>query len=127
MKYWITQHCKERYLQRVNNGLAVSNDNITIEILKTIGSGKDITDSIYDKVPRYILFLHERYKECGQRVIKSGNIIFITKKREGTFNLSDVFTCFIDNDFLEKYRNSALSREEIFMKIKAIKKKNKAA
>lgn len=79
MKFWLTQHCKERYIERILNGLNTI-DNLNISILKKIEAGKDITNKIYDECPRYILFLYEKYKELGITIIKSENILFITKK-----------------------------------------------
>lgn len=125
MKFWITSHARQRYIERINNGLNVS-DNVLISMLKDVSAGKDITDKIYDEIPRYILYLHEKYKTCGQRLIKSGDNIFIVIKRDGTQNLYEVLTCFKNNEnFLRQFKNTALSREEIFLKIKEIKKKNK--
>ena len=125
MKFWITSHAISRYIERINNGLNIDN-NVLLSMLKDVSSGKDITDKIYNEVPRYILYLHEKYKTCGQRIIKSGENLFIVIKREGTQNLYEVLTCFKNSDnFLEQFKTSKLTREDIFLKIKEIKKKNK--
>lgn len=126
MKFFITKHAKQRYIERVNNGLHID-DNVIYTMLDKIKAGKDITTKIYDDIPRYILFLYEKYKELGQTIIKSDDIIFITKKREGANHLYDVITCYIDNNYLSQFKNTSLRREEIFIKIKEAKKKAKHA
>ncbi len=126
MKFFITKHCQQRYIERVNNGLNVD-DNVLFTILNKVSAGKDITNKIYDEIPRFILYLYEKYGELGQTIIKSDNIIFITKKRVGTNNLFDAITCYFDNNYLSQYKNTVLSREDIFIKIKEAKKKAKYA
>jgi hypothetical protein len=121
MKFWLTQHSKERYVQRILNGLNTT-ENLNVMILKQISSGADITNKIYDECPRYILFLYEKYKELGITIIKKDNVLFICRKRKGTYNLYDVLTCYLeDGNYLKQFKNSALSREQIFLKIKMIK------
>jgi hypothetical protein len=123
MKFWITLHARERYTERILNGLNNS-DNLIISILNQIDSGKDIINKIYDECPRYILYLYEKYHELGLKIIKSDNILFITKKRKGTNDLFDVLTCYYDDEkYLKSFKNTALSRENIFLKIKEIKRK----
>lgn len=125
MKLWITQHSRERYIERILNGLNTSND-VNINILKQASSGKDITNKVYDECPRYILYLYEKYNELGLRIIKNESVIFITKKRKGTFGLYDILTCYYDNGKLFKqFKETALSRQDIFLKIKEIKRKLK--
>jgi hypothetical protein len=119
----LTQHSKERYVERILNGLNTL-DNLNVTILKQISAGVDITSKVYDDCPRYILFLYEKYRELGLKIIKSGNILFITKKRKGTYDLYDVVTCYLeDGNYLRQFKNTALSREMIFIKIKEIKRK----
>lgn len=101
-------------------------DNLNVTILKHISAGVDITNKIYDECPRYILFLYEKYKELGINIIRSGHVLFITKKRKGTYDLYDVITCYhFCNDHLKQFKNTVLSREEIFLKIREIKRKLK--
>lgn len=122
MKFWLTQHSKERYVERVLNGNNLV-ENLNIDILRQISAGIDITNKVYDECPRYILYLYEKYKELGLKIIRSNNIIFITKKRKGTFALYDVVTCYIDDgNHLSQFKNTALSRETIFIKIKELKR-----
>ena len=122
MKFWLTQHSKERYVERILNGLNMV-DNLNVTILKQISKGKDITNKIYDECPRYILFLYEKYKELGLTIMRSDNILFITKKRKGTYDLYDVITCYYeDGNYLRGFKSSVLSRVEIFLRIKEIKK-----
>lgn len=124
MKFWLTQHSKERYLERILNGLNTS-ENLTITMLKHLNNGVDITNKVYDECPRYILYLYEKYKELGLTIVKAGNVLFITKKRKGTYDLYDVMTCYPydDGKYLKQFKNTALSREQIFLKIKEIKRK----
>lgn len=126
MKFWLTHHSKDRYVERILNGLNTS-DNLNITILKQLNNGKDITNKVYDDCPRYILFLYEKYGQLGLTIIRSENVIFITKKRKGTYDLYDVLTCYLYNDgnYLKQFRNTALSRDMIFLKIKQIKSKLK--
>lgn len=121
MKYYITKHCVERYVERINNGLN-NQHNIFDTIFKILNKGKDITNIVYDKCPRYILYLYEKYQTAGQVIIESDNIIFICRKRKGTDSLYDVLTCYHKNDYLKQYINTVLTRQEIFIKINAIKK-----
>lgn len=124
-KFWLTQHSKERYVERILNGLNKV-DNLNVTILKQLSAGKDITSEVYDKCPRYILFLYDKYKALGITIIKSDNVLFITKKRKGTDSLYDVLTCYFeDGRYLSQFKNTALSREEIFLKIKIAKSKLK--
>lgn len=122
MKFWLTHHSKVRYVERILNGLN-NVENLNITILKQISSGTDITAKVYDECPRYILYLYEEYGELGLKIIRSGNVLFITKKRKGTYDLYDVLTCYFeDGKYLKQFKNTALSRENIFIKIKEIKR-----
>lgn len=122
MKFWLTQHSKDRYVERILNGLNTA-DNLNVTILKQISSGVDITSKVYDDCPRYILYLYEKYKELGITIIKKDNVLFIARKRKGTYDLYDVITCYNYDEgrFLRQFKNTALTREEIFFKIKLIK------
>jgi len=126
MKFWLTQHCRERYVERILNGLN-SVDNLNITIIKQMITGADITNKVYDDCPRYILYLYEKYGQLGLTIIKAENVIFIAKKRKGTYNLYDVLTCYPyqDGKYLSQFKNTALSRDMIFLKIKQIKSKLK--
>lgn len=126
MKFWITQHCKVRYKERILNGMNTS-DNLNITILKQIGAGKNITNKIYDECPRYILFLYEKYKELGLTIMLSNHVLFLAKKRRGTNDLYDVITCYhYSPEYLRQFKNTVLSREEVFFRIKEIKRKCKS-
>lgn len=125
LKFWATQHAQQRYIERVKNGLNTSN-NVAVEILKLISLAEDVTDKIFNQVPRYILYLHENYGNCNYKIMEKDNIIFLCKKREGTEKLFEIITCFLSSsNYLSQFKNTVLTREEIFLKIKAIKKKNK--
>lgn len=122
MKFWLTDHSKKRYIERINNGLN-NFENLNITILKKISGGKDITNKIYDDCPRYILYLYEKYNELGITIVLADNVLFITKKRKGTYDLYDVLTCYpYTKDHLKQFKNTALSREQIFLKIKELKR-----
>jgi hypothetical protein len=124
MKFYISQHCQDRWIERVNGGL--NKDSHTLmTIVKTINTSKDITSKIFDDVPRYILYLYEKYKSCGITIMSKDNIIFIAKKRKGTEKLYDVLTCYMDNNHLDQFKNTSLKRSEIFIRITEVKKKYK--
>ena len=114
MSYFITKHCKDRFLERIGPFSDVK------EILNIIYDGKDITNTIFDKYPRYILYLYERYKECGIKIVQNGDVTFMCKKRPGTISMFDVMTCYKAADF-DKFGNTALPRQEIYLRIKMIK------
>lgn len=114
MQLSITTHCKERYVERVNGGNPVD----IVTILQKISAGKDITNKVLDDAPRYILYLYERYEECGLTVIKNDDIIFILKRKEGTYNTFSVLTCYKDVNFLEQFKNTSMPRAEIYIKIR---------
>ena len=120
MKLWITNHCKERYRERISNGEPVD----VVKILQQISKGKDITNIVFDEAPRYILYLHEEYGEVGQTIIKADGIIFLLKKKEGTDTFA-VLTCFKDENYLAQFKNTSMPRAEIYIRIKLIKAKNK--
>lgn len=120
MKIWITAHCKDRFKERIS--LGVNTD--VVDILKLVSSGKDITNKVLDDAPRYILYLHEKYGEFGQKIIKNGDIIFILKRTENVPDGYTVLTCYKDTNYLSQFINSAMPRKEIYMQIKIAKMKN---
>lgn len=119
MKYYITKHCRDRYIERIS-----TLDNIT-DVLNDIYKGSDITNSLFDKYPRYILYLYERYNSCNVKIIQNGNNTYIARKRVGTINIYDVVTCYKDSNF-DSFGNTSLNRQEIFIRISILKKKLKA-
>lgn len=125
MKFNITHHASERYIERVRCGIHSTDTNLYTEILKDLSAGKDITNKVYDEAPRYILYLYEKYKQLGLTIIHSKSTLYICKKRQGTQNLYDVLTCYSDHRYLEQFKNTVMSREEIFLKIKILKKQLK--
>jgi hypothetical protein len=125
MRFFITQHCQERYLERVRNNKNTS-PNLMKEILRDVYESKDITNEVYDNIPRYILFLYEKYKTANIKIFKSKDkVIYIAQKRKGTESLYNVITCYFDNNHWKQFENTVLNREEIFLKIKQIKKQLK--
>lgn len=124
-KFFITKHAQERYLERIRMSISVTDVNLLTEMLNCLKSGTDITNKVYDTAPRYILYLYEKYKELGLIIIENKNTIFICRKRKGTINLCDVVTCYNSYKHLDQFINTTMKREDIFIKIKEIKKKLK--
>lgn len=124
-KFYITKHAIERYIERIRMSINTSNTNIISEMLQCLKSGKDITNKVFDECPRYILYLYEKYNELGLSIIEQGQTIFICRKRKGTDNLYDVITCYNSYKHLDQFKNTSMKREDIFIKIKEIKKKLK--
>ncbi len=118
MKIWITNHCKERYVERVNEGRCTD----VVDILKAISSGKDITNKVLDDAPRYILYLYEKYNEFKLTIIKNNNVIFILRKKDDVYH---AITCFKDENYLSMYKNTSMSRADIYLKIRLLKSKIK--
>jgi hypothetical protein len=125
MKFFITQHAAERFVERIGR----VDGNLYAEILKNLSAGKDITMKTFDDAPRYILYLYEKYSSAGLKIIESNGTIFILKKREGTQDLFNVVTCYKTEAHIQKtnqFKNSKYSRAEIFIKIREAKKKLKS-
>lgn len=119
MKFFITKHCKERYIERVLGGLN-SSPNILFTIFSDLNSGKNITSELSEKLPRFILYLKERYgKDKGYNIIKNNNTLFIAIKRKGTDNLYDVVTCYIDIDIYSKF-STCLTNKEIYLRLSTL-------
>lgn len=123
-KYRLTQHGLERYLERVKNGLNTS-EKLLFEILNELKEAKDVTQTIFDTTPRYILYLYEQYKSANMKILKKNNVYYICKKRPNTESLYDVLTCYYGEDKFKMFQNSVLSRQQIFEKISKKKKELK--
>lgn len=121
MNIFITTHAKQRYRERFLDNS--HNVNILPIMLKDIHSGKDITQKIYNDVPRFILYLYEKYEELGITIIQSDDKIFLLKKKDKTIDCLYVITCIKSENYLNQFKNTSLSREDIFLKIKNIKSK----
>lgn len=122
MRFYVSQHCKKRYFERV---LANSNscNNLLFQILNDLNSAKNITSFLADNYPRFVLYVKERYgKDIGFNFLKKDHTIFVATKRKGTIDLYDVLTCYIEDKTLEKFANTALSKEEIYFKLSTLKK-----
>lgn len=125
MKFNITKHAKDRYLERIHIN-SWENQNIFLLMLSSLNGGKVITSQIYDKYPRYIVHLYETHKTAAITFIEDKDKnIFVCKRRPGTDSYFDVVTCYKDTGYFDKFLNTALSREDIFLKIKELKKKYK--
>lgn len=118
MKFYITKHCKQRYIERVLGNLN-SKEDVLKSIFKDLNNSKNITSKLSTEVPRFILFLKDKYGSCN--IMKHDHILFICKKRKGAESLYDVVTCYIDKDDLSMFRNSVLTNEEIHLKLKLLK------
>lgn len=116
MKFYITKHCQNRYLERCLNGLNTSN-----ELLKTIledcYKANNITSEISNTNPRFILYLYEKYQRSGTLIFKKENLYFIGTKRKG-FEIIDILTCYYGDSKFNMFKNSSLSRDEIFFQDK---------
>lgn len=125
MKYYITKHCKDRYLQRILNGNNIT-DNLLFTILDDLKSGKLITSEMSDKYPRFILYLKENYgSDKGYNFIQKENTIFVLCKRKGTESLYDVVTCYIESGVFESFNSTVLTDKEIYNRLALAKyKKN---
>lgn len=123
-KFFITQHAQQRYVERVHNGLNVS-PNLIREMLDILKTSTDITSNLIDKNPRFLLYLLEKYGKTNFIFLRKDKMLFILNKRKGTMNLFDVLTCYFGDEKLKMFENSSMKREEIFMKIKLLKKKLK--
>lgn len=123
MKYYITKHCKDRYLQRVLNGNNVK-ENLLSSILDDLKSGKLITSEISNKYPRFVLYLKETYgSDKGYNFIQKDNTIFVLCKRKGTEELYDVVTCYIESGVFESFNNTVLTDKEIYNRLALTKYK----
>lgn len=134
-KFNVTQHCRERYVQRIP---FTHGENLLMTILSKLNVTKDITEKIFEECPRYILHLLEKYKSAGQRIFLNveDNIIFIAKKRPGTGNnpqdardgLFEILTCYKhDENYLSLFKESVQLRKVTYEKIAIEKKKIKAS
>lgn len=121
MKFYITKHCKERYLERVCGGLS-SSQNLLMTILNDINKGKNITSKLSTEVPRFFLYIKTKYgSDKGYNIIENGNIWFITTKRKGTNNLYDVLTCYIQNHDIKRKFSTVLTNKEVNLKLSMLK------
>ena len=117
MKFNITRHCRDRYIERVlaNSGKC---DNLFITMLSDLKTGENITSKISENLPRFVLYLKERYgKDKGYTIIKKDYTFFILTKRKGTEDLYDVITCYIEYDTFRRFSKTILSKDQIHLKL----------
>ena len=119
MKFYITQHCKDRYLERIFGGLNTSN-HLLKTILDDLYNGKNITSKISENHIRFLLYTKEKYGNKGYNFIQFNNILFITTKRKGTMDLYDVLTCYDIHNCFTQFDNSIMTKSEIYHKLKMI-------
>lgn len=123
MKFYITSHCKNRYRERVLGNTNIV-DNILLKILEELRIGTNVTSKMSENYPRLILYLKETYENKGFNFIKFEHTIFVAIKRKGTEDLYDVVTCYLEGPQLDMFKNTALTNEEIHLKLKLLKYKN---
>ena len=122
MKFNITSHCKDRDRERVLGNTGVS-DNLYRSILSDLNTGKNISSKLSTELPRFILYLKERYgSDKGYNIIQKGYTFFILTKRKNTVDLYDVITCYIEFDIYKKFSNTILTNDEIYLKLKLLPK-----
>lgn len=120
MRFYITQHCKDRYLERVM-GCRNTSSHLLTTILKDLNVAKNITSQISTEVPRFILYLKQQYgSDKGYNIFKKDHTIFIVTKRKGTIDLYDVVTCYIDVDSISKFKHTVLTNQEIHLRLATI-------
>lgn len=122
MKFNITEHCAKRYKERI-----LGNCNTSINLFKTIlndlNTGKNISSRLSEILPRFILYLKERYgSDKGYNIIQKGHTFFILSKRKNTADLYDVVTCYVEFDTFRKFSNTALTNDEIYLKLRLLHK-----
>ena len=121
MTYNITNHCKDRYVERVL-GNSNSSKNIFVEMIKDLSTAKNITSTLSEKYPRFILYVKERYgKDIGFNFLQKDKTIFVLTKRKGTVKLYDVLTCYIESGTIAKFANTKLTHEQIYTKLSLLK------
>lgn len=120
MRAFITQHCRNRYMERVGK-----TPNSLQDIAKIVESGTDVTNKIFDAAPRFILHLYTKYKTANIKIIFKDGVHYITTKRKGADNLYDVMTCYQGDDRFKMYANSVIPRKEIYFQIGELKRKLK--
>ena len=121
MKFNVTKHCRERYLERVL-GKSNSHNDLLKTILNDLLSSTNVTSKLSSDVPRFILFIKEKYGSCN--ILQKEHTLFICKKRKETKDLYDVVTCYLNKDNLKMFRETVLSNDEIYLKLKLLKSEN---
>lgn len=121
MKYNITNHCKERYIERILNH--AKSENLFKVMLEELRWSKNITGEIANKVPRFILYVKERYDNNINILEYNNQTIFILTKVKDTQDTYAVLTCFNKHNYLDMFKNSHMSNEEIYHKLKLLKSK----
>ena len=117
MKFNITKHCKNRYIERVLNNSG-KYENLYKQILNDLNTGKNITSQLSEKLPRFILYIKERYgSDKGYNIIQKEHTFFICTKRKWTEDLYDVITCYIEFDTYKKFNNTVLTKQEVNLKL----------
>lgn len=122
MRYDITRHCKDRYIERVLGNLNNS-DNLFVEMLKNLSTATNITSKLSETCPRFVLYVKERYGSIGFNFLKKDHVIYVLTKHKGTKDLYDVITCYVESDALKKFENSALTNEQIYTRLRLVKTK----
>lgn len=119
MRYNITTHCKERYIERILNH--ATEGNLFVQILNDLKTSKNVTGEIANKVPRFILYVKERYG-TNINILENGEKVFILTKIKDTQESYSVLTCYNKNNYLDQFKKSHMSNEEVYHKLKMLKK-----
>lgn len=124
MRYYISKHCQNRYLERVLSNVVSSSNPLIHQIFGDLNTAQNITSQIADNYPRFVLYVKERYgKDIGFNFLKKGHTLFVLTKRKGTVDLYDVITCYIESHMLTKFAKTALSKDEIYTRLSNLKHK----
>lgn len=118
MTYTITQHCRERYIERILNFAKC--ENLLRQMLEELRNSKNITGDIANKVPRFILYVKERYGR-NINILENGETIYILTKVKDTANIYAVLTCYNKRNYLNMFENSQMTKEEIYHRLKLLK------
>lgn len=120
MRFNITNHCKNRYIERVLN--FAKSENLYKQMLDDLKTSKNITGEISNSVPRFILYIKERYKQ-NINILEKGDTIFILTKIKDTQDTYSVVTCYNKTNFLSQFKTAHMTNEEVYHKLKLLKKK----
>lgn len=84
---------KYLYQNIIKNDIQKEFNNLLATIFNDLNNSKNITSQISTDVPRFILYLKERYgNDKGYNILKKDHIVFIAVKRKGTYDLYDIVT-----------------------------------
>lgn len=126
MKLYVTEHARQRYVERVCNGLNTSNNLLKL-MMNNIYAAKEVSSQISNDNPRFILHIHEKFLRKGVKVFLHDNVYYIGLPGEGrSLGKTVIVTCYHEGgDRMRMFKESSMSRTEIFIRLKMVKKKLK--